>query len=128
VVPTPTNATLNFVVQCADGATDRSITVCLEVRKPNEVSLRNDADRNDAIDGRMHLPPGSRAADIVARYASLLTRHGWVAGTDFVPTGNTLHFYGITALAAGAGDVQLAIYGATDSDLVPYRAMAPLPQ
>lgn len=123
-----TNASLNFVVPRAEKTLEHPATVCLAVAKPGRVALQNGPDRDGAIDGRAQVPAGTRAEAIVSRYAALLTRNGWVAGTDFVASGNALHFYGITELAAGAGDAQLGVHGSTDSDDVPFRSVSPLAQ
>jgi predicted component of type VI protein secretion system len=126
--PSPTNATLNFVAQGAASGLEREVAVCLEVAKPNLVSLHNGPRRDGAIDGRARFPAGTRAVAVVAHYAALLQQNGWVAGTDFVAADNALHFYGVTALGAGVSDTQLAVHGSTDSDNVPFRAVSPLPQ
>jgi hypothetical protein len=126
--PSPTNATLNFVAQGAAGGLEREVAVCLEVSKPNFVSLHNGPRRDGAIDGRARFPAGTRAVAVVAHYATLLQQNGWVAGTDFVAADNALHFYGVTALGAGASDTQLEVNGSTDSDSVPYRVVSPLPR
>ena len=54
-------------------------------------------------------------------YAALLSQHGWIAGRDFTASGTSLHFYGISQLGGGSTDPQLGVYGATDSEAVPYR-------
>ena len=126
--PSPTNATLSFVAQGAASGLEREVAVCLEVAKPNLVSLHNGPRRDGAIDGRARFPAGTRAVAVVAHYAALLQQNGWVAGTDFVAADNALHFYGVTALGAGVSDTQLAVHGSTDSDSVPFRVVSPLPQ
>ena len=102
------------------------MTVCLAVARPGATALRNGPGEGNAVDGRATFPAGSRSAAIVAHYATLLKQHGWVDGTHFTAAGNSLHFYGITELAAGADDAQLGVHGATDSDGVPFRRVAPL--
>lgn len=121
-----TNATLTFVIQRAEVDLARPVTVCLVVARPDAVRLHNGPDGDGVVDGRAVFPAGSRAAAVVAHYATLLKRHGWVDGTHFTAAGNSLHFYGITELAAGADDARLGIFGATDSKRVRYRTEAPL--
>ena len=86
--------------------------------------MRNGSDAA-ATDGCRQFPPGTRAEDIVACYATLLSQHGWTAGRDFVASGTSLHFYGISELGGGSADSRLGVYGATDSAAVPYREVAP---
>lgn len=124
--PRATNATINFVIPPAQGELARRVTVCLAVARPNAASLQNAPDAGGAIDGRAVFPAGTRPAAIVAHYAALLKQHGWVDGAHFVASGNSLHFYGITQLAAGADDTQLGIFAATDSESVPFRTVSPL--
>lgn len=121
-----TNASLSFAIQPAEGEQARPVTVCLVVARPNAVRLHNGPDGVGVADGRAVFPAGTRAAAVVAHYATLLKRHGWVDGTHFTAADNSLHFYGITELAAGADDARLGIFAATDSDRVPYRTEAPL--
>ncbi len=125
-VPRATNATINFVIPPAPGELTRRVTVCLAVARPNAASLHNAPDGGGAVDGRAVFPAGTRAAAIVAHYGSLLKQHGWIEGADFAASGNSLHFYGITQLAAGADDEQLGIFAATDSESVPFRTLSPL--
>jgi hypothetical protein len=126
--PRVTNATVTFQVHSAGAALDRPVRACLVVAKPEEQPLQNGGGRAGAVDGSKEFAAGTRATDVVAHYAALLARHGWTAGRDFVAAGNALHFYGVSALGGGSGNAQLGVYGATDSEQVPYRDVAPVPR
>ena len=123
-----TNGTVTFQVHRTEESLERPVVACLVVAKPHQQPLQNGGNRAAAIDGCKEFAAGTRAADIVAHYAALLSRHGWTAGSDFVAAGNALHFYGISQLAGGSRDPQLGVYGATDSESVQYRHVAPGPR
>lgn len=120
----PTNATVSFVVHGAGGKLDRAVTAFLNVAKPADAGTQQGA-RAAAIEGREELAPGATARDVVARFAALLAKHGWVADRDFVAVDNSLHFYGIHSIAGGASDAQLGVHGTTNSEQVPFGDAAP---
>jgi len=125
--PERTNATVTFHVSSKDQTLDRPVLACLVAGRPDGQLIQNGGGEG-AIDGCKEFPTGTRAADIVAYYAALLSRHGWTDGRDFVAAGNSLHFYGISQLGGGSGNPQLGVHGATDSAGIPYRELAPAPR
>ena len=59
----------------------------------------------------------------MAYYKRILEMAGWRYSSDFVDSGTSIHFYGISKLGSGTNREQLKVYGATDSQSIRFNQL-----
>jgi len=111
----PTNGSVSFKAQCPLGVFDQAITAVITVSKTGKKSLVNGAPGANEVDGRKEFPRSTQMSAVPAYYDTLLSSNGWVAGTDYVVSGNSIHFYGISQLDCGSNHKHLSVYASVDS-------------
>ncbi len=70
-----------------------------------------------------HNFPTDKPADITAYYEMILQNAGWKARKDFVRSGGTLHFYGISRIGAGSNHPRVEVYGTTHPQVVHFEQL-----
>ncbi|MFN7591609.1 MAG: hypothetical protein ACK501_20635 [Planctomycetota bacterium] len=111
----PTNGSISFKAHCPLGVFDRAITACVTVTKPGKKPLVNGVPAADQVDGRKEFPRSTTMPSIASDYGTLLSNNGWVSGVDYLVSGSSIHFYGITELDFGSSHQHLEVTASLDT-------------